>query len=205
MGTTGNDVIDGGAGPDTISGGLGNDTYIVNDATDKIVEVSGGGTDAVWTKLSSYTLPYQVENLNLYGTSAQTGIGNDSNNLMVDNGVKSVLNGMTGNDTLVSTGGADTFTGGAGKDVFRFDKVPTNGPSTITDFAHQDQINLHGALQNYHGTNPIADHWMTITSDATGTTIAIDPDGPGGASGFVTVAKLTGFHSGLTMGTDWVF
>jgi serralysin len=205
VGTSGNDVIDGGVGPDTISGGLGNDTYIVNDARDMIVESFNGGVDTVRTSLSTYTLGNQLDNLTLTGTSAQTGTGNDLNNVVTDNGFKSTLIGAGGNDTLVSNGGLDTMTGGAGKDVFQFNKL-ASGPDTITDFSKgNDQLNLHNLLTSYHGTNPVADHWVKFTSDSTGTTVYVDSDGPTGSAGFSAVVKLAGLHATLVAGSDWIF
>jgi Ca2+-binding RTX toxin-like protein len=37
-GGTGNDTLDGGAGRDTMSGGVGNDTYVVDNASDQVIE-----------------------------------------------------------------------------------------------------------------------------------------------------------------------
>lgn len=205
LGTTGNDVI-GALGADTMSGGLGNDTYVVEDPRDMVVEVLGGGTDTVYTTLSAYTLPNQVENLVLNGTSAQSGTGNGLNNVMSSNGIRSVLDGAAGNDTLVSYSGLETLTGGAGSDVFKFERI-TGNVSTITDYVRgQDKLNLHDVLGAYHGTNPATDHWMSFVNGTAGTTVYVDPDGPTGSAAAAPVALLSGVHvTSLTLGTDWVF
>lgn len=55
-GGAGNDTLNGRAGLNTMIGGTGNDLYIVNNATDIIVEASNGGTSDVIYAFSDYTL-----------------------------------------------------------------------------------------------------------------------------------------------------
>jgi Ca2+-binding RTX toxin-like protein len=45
----GNDSLSGGAGADTLTGGAGNDVFLVNDASDLVLEVAGGGADTIIT------------------------------------------------------------------------------------------------------------------------------------------------------------
>ncbi|WP_309604471.1 M10 family metallopeptidase C-terminal domain-containing protein, partial [Phenylobacterium sp.] len=204
VGTAGADVIDGKGGADTMTGGAGDDTYIVDNAKDVVIEAAKGGIDTVRTALSHYSLGSQVENLTLTGATTQTGTGNELNNVLRANGVSSSLSGGLGNDTLVSIGGADTLTGGAGADVFRFEAIGAK-PATITDFTRgQDTIDLQNLLTKYHGVDAIADHWVKLQSDATGTTILVDADGPSGPGGFTAVAKVLGVAS-LSAGHDWLF
>lgn len=206
VGTSAADVL-GHAGAQTMSGGAGNDIYLVDDFGDKITEVGSamGGIDTVRAIISKYTLPTGVENLQLTGTGAQVGIGNDMNNVMTTNGIRSELSGGAGNDTLISLGGTDTLTGGAGADVFRFDKLPVN-PVKVTDFvAGVDKLDLSNLLDKYTGSNPVADGWVKFTLDGTSTAVQVDIDGPKGSAGFVTVAKLNALTSVLKAGTDWLF
>ncbi|MHA4870659.1 Ig-like domain-containing protein [Duganella sp. PWIR1] len=112
IGDAGDDTLDGGAGADKLTGGTGNDVYMVDVAGDVVTELADGGTDTVQTKLASYTLGANVENLVFLGTGAFTGTGN---------ALANKLTGGVGNDSLVGGLGNDTLdagTSGAGdKDV----------------------------------------------------------------------------------------
>ena|GEM_PF-1589423 len=202
-GGQGDDTLDGSAGADTMAGGYGDDVYIADNAGDVVTEGLNAGVDTVKTSLATYTLGANVENLVLTGTGAQSGFGNSLNNTLTSNGVGATLNGGAGNDVLVSNGGVDTLTGGAGNDTFYFKKMPA-GTVQITDFTHgQDVLDLHTILGGYQGTNPVTDQWLKFQSDASGTTVYVDADGPTGAAGFVAVAKLVGVTS--ISASDWVF
>lgn len=132
-GGVGDDLLDGGADADAMTGGIGNDTYYVDswsddgDATndDQVVELAGGGT-ADWVYASvSYALAAEVEKLNLTGSAAIDGFGNDLANIINGNGAENLLRGGLGSDTLSGSGGddllygedgLDTLDGGAGND-----------------------------------------------------------------------------------------
>ena len=55
IGNGGANTLNGGAGVDSLRGGLGNDTYVVDVATDAIVEAASAGTDLVQSTVT-YTL-----------------------------------------------------------------------------------------------------------------------------------------------------
>ncbi|WP_028626486.1 peroxidase family protein [Metapseudomonas resinovorans] len=115
-GGAGNDALHGGAGNDQMAGGAGDDLYGVDSAGDVVTETAGGGNDVVWTSLSTYTLPANVEFLRYSGTGPFTGTGNAlANNIMGDVG-NDVLSGGGGNDTLAGGAGNDGLHGGAGND-----------------------------------------------------------------------------------------
>jgi Right handed beta helix region len=114
-----------------------------------------------------------------------------------------ILTGTSGNNLFVAVGGLDTMTGGGGNDVFSFQALPS-GVDQITDFVHgQDTLDLHALLNNYTGSNPVADQWVKFTSDSTGTTVYVDSDGPSGSASFTAVAKLVGVTS--ITSSDWIF
>lgn len=107
-------VVDGSFGADSLYGGTGNDTYYVWDASDKVIESTGAGTDQVFS-FYGFTLGANVENLRLTGGSG-TGKGNDLNNRITSGGGTHKLVGLGADDTLVATGFNDTLEGGAGND-----------------------------------------------------------------------------------------
>lgn len=114
-GGAGNDTLDGGVGADAMQGGTGNDTYIVDNASDQVIENVGEGSDTVRSKLASYTLSANVENLQLIG-AALNGTGNDLANTITGNELNNSLSGGAGNDTLYGGLGNDILNGGTGND-----------------------------------------------------------------------------------------
>jgi Ca2+-binding RTX toxin-like protein len=105
-GGTGADTLDGGAGDDTLSGGGGNDTATYADAASGVTvnlqlttaqATGGAGTDTLTS----------IENL----------VGSGFNDVLTAATGGSVLQGMGGDDTLVSGQGNDTLDGGTGTDT----------------------------------------------------------------------------------------
>lgn len=125
FGDIGNDTLYGGDGLDTMTGGLGDDRYFIDNAGDVVIETSSAGTDQVNSRLASYSLPTNVENLSLLD-SAVNGTGNKLNNILIGNSLPNqltggtgddILDGATGNDVLNGGAGIDTLVGGAGADA----------------------------------------------------------------------------------------
>ena len=121
----GDDVLDGGAGADIMEGGIGSDTYVVDDATDQVIERASSfgtqeGIDHVFSSID-HTLPANVENLTLTGAAPLRGTGNTLNNVIRGNDAANVLEGLGGNDQLDGGAGADSMDGGAGDDLFVVD------------------------------------------------------------------------------------
>jgi Ca2+-binding RTX toxin-like protein len=105
------DVLNGSAGPDSMSGGLGNDEYYVYEPGDAVIENAGEGMDRV-SAFTHFTLPDNVENLDLLGVADLQGYGN---------GVANVINGNAGNNLIDGRGGADVMRGEDGNDVYIVD------------------------------------------------------------------------------------
>lgn len=125
FGGAGADSLDGGTGNDLLVGGAGADTYFVDSLTETVVENAGEGLDTIKTRLGSFTLVSQVENLSYIGTDNFTGTGNELANKLL---------GSIGDDILDGAGGADILTGMAGSDVFAFSIGEADGDK-ILDFA----------------------------------------------------------------------
>ncbi|HEU0289994.1 MAG TPA: calcium-binding protein [Burkholderiales bacterium] len=146
------------AGGDWMFGGAGNDVYNVNSLDDLVFEAVGNGTDTVVSRVDSYTLGNDVENLLLDNTptqlvvlpgpvfqlipAADNGTGNSLNNVITGNDNNNVLSGLNGNDTLSGGNGNDTLLGGNGNDTL----LGGNGNDTLNGGAGID--NMSGGLGN---------------------------------------------------------
>jgi Ca2+-binding RTX toxin-like protein len=84
------------------------------------------------------TLPANIDNLVLVGTSNIDGTGNANNNSLTGNGVDNTLSGEAGNDVLYGLGGNDTLLGGDGNDTLIGDGDTTtnSGGSVLTPDAN---------------------------------------------------------------------
>ena len=111
LGDAGGNRLIGGPGADRMEGGAGDDTYDVDDAGDRVIELAGGGHDLVRSRID-FTLPDEVEWLELTGNGDIDGTGNAGSNRLVGNGAANLLDGRAGSDTLL---------GGEGNDGYRVD------------------------------------------------------------------------------------
>lgn len=116
-GNEGNDLLHGGAGTDIMIGGLGDDRYVVDNATDVVIEAQDEGTDTVNSTVS-YALGPNLENLVLSGKKNIDGFGNDLDNILTGNKGSNTLIGYGGDDTLIGGKGADVMFGGTGNDTY---------------------------------------------------------------------------------------
>jgi Ca2+-binding RTX toxin-like protein len=219
IGNGGDDVLDGGIGNDTMQGGSGNDTYYVESPADVVQEDAGNGIDKIISPVS-YTLPANVENLELSATGYPLiGHGNALSNVLIGNGAEDILYGLAGNDTLIGgaggqylyggsgsdtlTGGdgADTLTGGDGTDMFSDTAAGLSG-DTITDFSVGDRIvitdaalagftfSLSGNTLTYSGGS------LTLSNIAAGSFVASAAAGGGVELDFVPLQQPTVSHAG---------
>jgi hypothetical protein len=150
--------LDGGAGTDRMEGGLGDDSYIVDNASDVVVERANEGYDTVVAAVS-YTLSANVENLqaaNIGGTAALALTGND---------VRNFIWGTQGNNVINGAGGADFMVGYAGDDLYGVDNMNDvayeeagGGYDTVaTSISYTLGANIENLQAvNIGGTDPLA-------------------------------------------------
>lgn len=173
-GLAGDDTLDGAAGIDSLAGGLGNDTYVVDSASDKVVELAGEGTDTVRTALASLTLAANVENLVYTDTANFTGTGNALANsitgaagsdLLSGGADVDTLTGAAGDDTLDGGAGADSLTGGVGDDTY----VVDDAGDTIVEAAGEGSDTVSTSLATFTLGANLENLTFTGTAAATGT------------------------------------
>lgn len=92
----------------TLTGGRGNDVYVIDNAADQVVELSGQGLDKVISSVT-LTLATNVEQLVLTGSADINGTGNGLNNRITGNSGANTLSGGVGADTLIGGLGDDTY------------------------------------------------------------------------------------------------
>jgi len=210
-GNAADNILDGGTGADLLIGGLGNDTYVIDNATDGVTELSGQGTDLIKVNIATanqtYTLGNHVENGTLINAVAFNLAGNTLNNLLTGNAAANALDGGSG---------ADTLTGGAGDDIFIFSTTlnPTTNIDKITDFTSGvDTILLSSSIftvlnwagdlhpDNFRiGTSALDGNDFIIFNKTTGA-LYYDPDGTG-ATVQVQFSTLAG--APVVAATDFV-
>lgn len=151
LGLDGNDRLDGGAGTDTLYGGLGDDTYVLDRASDVVVEAGGQGVDTVEVSFSGYVLGSALENLTLVG-AAITGTGNGGANILTGNAETNTLIGLGGNDTYVVQNAGDVIveaTSG-GRDVVQSTALSYSLSSNVEDLTLVEGSEARVAIGNGH-------------------------------------------------------
>lgn len=164
-GGSGNDRFNGDTGTDTLVGSFGNDIYnLIEDSSDTIVELPDQGIDTI-RSFFSYTLPANVEWLVLAGEAATTGIGNDLDNVIIEEEsfapvppvVNHAIQGRGGNDVIRMDAGSDSLDGGAGNDVL----VGGRDTDTLTGGTGADQFVFDAYFSSFSastdGVDVIAD------------------------------------------------
>ncbi len=119
IGNAADNILDGRVGKDSMIGGAGDDTYFVDESRESITELAGEGNDTIITSVS-HKLEDNVENLELIGSGAIDGTGNELDNWLTGNAGNNTLIGDSGNDHLIGGRGADILRGGKGSDTYYF-------------------------------------------------------------------------------------
>jgi len=185
---TGNDTLNGGTGIDSLTGGLGDDTYVIDHASDVMVEAAGEGSDTVQTDLD-YTLLVDFENLVMTGAVSVNGTGNTVANAMTGNSIANVLTGLGGNDSIDGAAGNDTITGDFGSDVLTggagVDSVDGGAGTDVLVVAAAGDVAAGDFYEGGLGNDTLSGTVGTAV-DLTGAT-------------FSGIEAITGFSGGVTL------
>ncbi|TXI44779.1 calcium-binding protein [Methylophilus sp.] len=197
-----NNILTGNAAANILTGGNGNDTYVVNNIDDTIIEEENEGIDLIQTSITySLALADNVENLELIGTAAINGTGNDEAN---------IITGNAGNNILDGKGGIDTLRGGKGNDTY----IVNDELDVVTELANEG-IDLVKASSNFTLSDNVENLTLTDGSanggttplEGTGNTLANTITGNAGNNtldGGVGVDKLIGGNGDDTYIVDLV-
>jgi Ca2+-binding RTX toxin-like protein len=188
IGSTQDNILDGGRNADILIGADGNDTYFVQDTGDVVIEERNEGTNDVVKSRVSYTLADNLEQLHLLTRNNIDGTGNELRNKLVGNMSDNVLNGGGARDILQGQGGADTFVFDTYAVALETDRIVdfTTGEDKIAlDFG----LGAAGVLSEdafllANGSNASADRALygdedRVIYDATSGKLWIDTDGSG--------------------------
>lgn len=173
IGSTSTDTLSAATSGYVLQGGAGNDVYVVGNAGVSVIENVGEGTDEVRTSLTSISIANyaNVENLTFIGTTAFSGAGNASAN---------IITGGSGNDTLTGAAGADTLNGGSGTDIANYSNATAGVTIDLKTGAHTgdaagDVFNsIEGFLGSTFNDTFIADGNATSFNGYSGTLDTVD-------------------------------
>ena len=138
FGNNGADALIGGGGNDTMYGLGGDDGYIVDSASDQVIEFAGQGNDTVYTSVS-YTLTAgsEIETLTAYDRTATNAL------VLTGNGFDNVIFGNNGADALIGGGGNDTMYGLGGDDAYIVDSASDQ----VIEFAGQGNDTVYTSVE----------------------------------------------------------
>ncbi|CAN5567064.1 hypothetical protein BH11PSE7_BH11PSE7_33800 [soil metagenome] len=129
-----------------MTGTSANNNYAVDNPNDTITEAANGGFDKVASSVS-YTLPTEVEELDLIGPLAYDATGNAGDN---------VLRGNDANNTFRGGGGNDTYYGGKGDDTYIHASYAWNDAYALFNAPVLDIVELAGEGNDTLSTNGFA-------------------------------------------------
>jgi Ca2+-binding RTX toxin-like protein len=163
-------------------------TYTISNALTVVLEGAGGlGQDVVKASVSyALSAGSEIEILQTTNAKGKTAInltGNEFGQAIIGNSANNVLEGK---------GGADTFTGGAGKDVFVLSNTAVTAPGAanidrITDYGVGDVVDVSQVLSVVAGTDVLSGGYLRVTTSGL---VQVDLDG--GGDEWVTLSTING-------------
>ena len=103
IGNSSNNTLNGGNGNDLLIGGSGDDTFIIDSTSDIVSENLNEGTDLILSSVT-YTLPSNVEKINLTGSLDIDATGNNLDNIFKGNSGTNEIDGEFGTDIIILDG-----------------------------------------------------------------------------------------------------
>ena len=172
FGNDGANILNGAAGSDMLIGFGGNDSYMIDVATDQIVEAAGGGNDTVFASFSyALTFDQEVEYLSTSsqaGTAAINLTGNNLSNTIFGNNGANALNGLTGIDYMQGFGGNDSYF----VDIFGDRVFEAAGGGTDTLYASASYVlAAYESVETMSTTSQGATHAIDLTGNNIANTI----------------------------------
>jgi Ca2+-binding RTX toxin-like protein len=135
-----NDVLNGGASNDTLQGDAGDDVFIIESASDNVIELANQGYDHVFSSVSFSLAGDYVEAISLTGSANINAYGNSLNNELRGNSGANKLYGYDGNDTYYVDDNDDVFEASGGGT----DTIVANSHYSLTQ-AHVENLTLSGS------------------------------------------------------------
>jgi Ca2+-binding RTX toxin-like protein len=138
-------LIDGGAGADRMIGTSASDVYYVDNLGD-LVEERFSVTSSVDRVVSSvnFTLSANLDELELVGSAALSGAGNELPNKIYGNNAANFLQGGAGNDYYVAGGGPDSIFDSSGDETYRIEV--DHGLETLADSSGVDRLEFGAGI-----------------------------------------------------------
>lgn len=172
-----------------VSGQDGNDTFILDNASVVVEEMTGDGSDTIKTSVS-YTLgnDQSIETLTAIGKKDISLTGNNLGNVLNGNAGSNALSGGGGTDMLVGGSGKDILTGGTGVDHFFF--YAEGGVDTITDFAPDSDVIHIIKIDGIDDFDDLQSRMSTIDFDGDKDFDTVIDLGSGGKIRLADVSKL---------------
>ncbi|MFB3884943.1 MAG: calcium-binding protein [Thermodesulfobacteriota bacterium] len=158
---TGNElgnILTGNSAPNILAGGCGDDTYIIG-LGDTVVEYAVDGVDTILSP-ETLTLPANVENGALIGTTDTNVRGNELDNLLIGNNYSNIIDGKAGADTMV---------GGLGNDIYMVE----DREDIVTEASDEGRDTVQSSISYSLGANVenlilVGNDWINGTGNELG-------------------------------------